>query len=146
MRRCHLATALFSVVIVGLCGCASAAHRATRSTEGVTTPVASSATTAVSAEAAPAVLLGTWIFVDDPNIVLILKPNEYHIRHPPEGVFGRMSVRGQEIDFLDSSLCHLGTGRYRWRVEQARLYLASITPDPCGRSSTFDGGIFRRAP
>ena len=107
----------------------------------------SSSTTAASAESTPAVLLGTWIYVPDPHIQLLVMPDKYEVLHPPEHVYGRLAVRGQEMDFLDSTFCNLGVGRYGWSVENGRLRLASTTPDPCsGRSMTFDGGIFRHGP
>jgi len=52
------------------------------------------------------------------------------VLHPPEDARGHASTACTELEFGDSTFCHLRTGRHSWAVANGRLTLHAVAPDP----------------
>lgn len=146
MRQPLAGTLLVIAVLTQAAGCAPADPKpGAAATSASASPTAQGPSVDLTRGPTPQILIGEWIYVPDPHVRLVLKERGFEILHPPEAPGGALASRGDELDFLTSTFCDLGVGRYRWSLTGGQLHLRSIVADPCdGRSDRLDGGVFRR--
>ena len=125
----------------------------------VATPKASNPTKAPSPtppNSAPPELLGSWELMlvgaqdEDPSateqVTLDIAEHSYRVHRGPILVGGKITVRGDEIEFSHSTLCE-GRGTYRWTLAPGSLTFTPIQEDEChGRAEYLDDQTFTKAP
>jgi hypothetical protein len=97
---------------------------------------------------APAELVGSWVTKLDSGdkLTLTLSDKSYRLTRGPNSGSGRISVRGDEIEFSGSNLCD-GTGTYHWSISGNSLTFKAFGPaDPCGGTRVLDGQVYVRVP
>lgn len=149
----HLAAGFALLLIIGCAG--NTSNPTPEPTTGPSTAVTASGQTTepslvatAPAATAPAELVGSWSTTLDSGdkLTLTLSDTSYRLTRGPNSGSGRISVRGEEIEFSGSNLCD-GAGTYHWSIDGDSLLFTSFGPaDPCGGVRVLDGQVYLRVP
>jgi hypothetical protein len=130
--------AVLLLVIVGVGHVISSRHGTS-----ATPPPARTAATPPPGGPVPPALTGDWLLkgsnpTDGPDV--IFSGNRFEIQTTGGTSFGRVAVRGSEIDFYNGDVCGIslpgGVGRYQWTLQAGILHFTPLIDDPCGGRTT----------
>lgn len=125
---------LFALTVAGCGGSSATAPTATRSP-------------ATAQDPAPLELQAAWVTAlggTGEQVRLTLSGTGYVIVRGPNRASGAIAVRGDRIEFSQSTLCS-GTGAYRWSLQGDSLLFTTLESEPCpGRGEVLNGQTYNR--
>lgn len=81
----------------------------------------------------------------DEQVTLTLNAATYLVERGPNSTSGVIAVRGDQIEFSQSTSCPAGTGTYRWSLSGTSLLFTVVVADGCpGRSEVLAGQTYTK--